>query len=800
MNFSQQQVLINNLIPLVNHAEFDKVFSKATSQFSASERFMLKMELKRLCAPCLRVIDLRGKVDGDCFEFNYKGQIHYLDNIALKRFKQLLDVYSHIYSMGIYEALQATENNFKVMQRNNITPEQAAKRRGIEIQVPVLDMNQYIGRKEERVLLSSPITLISESGVEMPAMSSNLSLTGLRVRLDPKYQIEKGEQLRVRFNGLEQEYANSVLIKGCDYHVLASEIHNKKRVLGLVANNPSDSFVNFLKSFLKSYRGRSRIDVDNMINAVQIKGYEQFYISQATGLPLYFDGKGILKHQLRNRVNTHIISYWKDEQTSRLGQLLNSNRIQDLRRRKQGRVLFYSFTHVHKEVTSYYAASSTELDDDPELQQLFWGFGSRKPSWRVFQFQWHHCSVADMAFRSALPQVEIEQQHNMALAGLKDISLFGMLTDISNPTSLDIYQRHFNVERSPNLLSRFNLDKHASIHVNDVVHEYTQMRKEGRYLHQTGVVLHLDGKDYPCETMDISSAGLQVCSQQPIVNITTDSQVFISLSSFSNRVSSFNLDKLNYTVVNCNQSQTVFNLRVPPDNESLHDGKRFFTKLIRDNKDKLDLVPEIVARESLSRALRGLVSHYCFNRALFLSKHNVHFSACMLTRGIAASSLDQLFNVDELDKHAHLNNLLGRDDLFIHLVTQLRELKLLQSIDPQILYISCNDQGEILQTRQEQALSNAHKTIEFIKTALKHGSVRVVEIRAVRTGRPNRAYFDKELSYISSYAIHRAKQLEDEIWSSFAMFEFVDLTDEVLGQIKASNRLVKARLQSKTQA
>ena len=72
------------------------------------------MELKRLAAPCSRLIDLRGHVTGECKQFEYDGKIHFLDDVAIKAFNKALARYKS-YTFGVYEAAMSTDNNFRII-------------------------------------------------------------------------------------------------------------------------------------------------------------------------------------------------------------------------------------------------------------------------------------------------------------------------------------------------------------------------------------------------------------------------------------------------------------------------------------------------------------------------------------------------------------------------------------------------------------------------------------------------------------------------------------------------------------
>jgi len=77
-------------------------------------------------------------------------------------------------------------------------------------------------------------------------------------------------------------------------------------------------------------------------------------------------------------------------------------------------------------------------------------------------------------------------------------------------------------------------------------------------------------------------------------------------------------------------------------------------------------------------------------------------------------------------------------------------------------------------------LNTAELRAYFIKQALEKGSFFCLQLNISRTNEPDLEYLNTELSYISSYAIHRSKQIEQEIMSVVAAIQYVDITHEVL--------------------
>ena len=91
IDFSKYQKLINSFRGEANKPSFDIKFNQSTTKMAKTEKFLLKMELKRLASACTRSIDLRGLVDGDCRLYEYSGQSHFLDDVAIKVFEENIE-------------------------------------------------------------------------------------------------------------------------------------------------------------------------------------------------------------------------------------------------------------------------------------------------------------------------------------------------------------------------------------------------------------------------------------------------------------------------------------------------------------------------------------------------------------------------------------------------------------------------------------------------------------------------------------------------------------------------------------
>ena len=125
-DLKQYAEIIEQLKPMVNEPEFNQVLLQIGADIPKEKRFLIKMEVKRLAKPCQRTIDLRGHVDGKCNKYVHQGRTHYMDDIAVDKFEEQLRVFGG-YTYGVYEAVQNTENNFRLMREKELIQEREEK-------------------------------------------------------------------------------------------------------------------------------------------------------------------------------------------------------------------------------------------------------------------------------------------------------------------------------------------------------------------------------------------------------------------------------------------------------------------------------------------------------------------------------------------------------------------------------------------------------------------------------------------------------------------------------------------------
>ncbi len=80
----------------------------------------------------------------------------------------------------------------------------------------------------------------------------------------------------------------------------------------------------------------------------------------------------------------------------------------------------------------------------------------------------------------------------------------------------------------------------------------------------------------------------------------------------------------------------------------------------------------------------------------------------------------------------------------------------------------------------------------FAKKAVKKELLFVYRVYISKTGKPDIDYLANELKYVSHYALHKAKDLEETLWSVTAVGDLVDVSDKVMDYFDIETRTLEA--------
>ncbi|MBT0585808.1 PilZ domain-containing protein [Alteromonas oceanisediminis] len=809
--------LIERLKPMINEPEFNQVLNQVASHLSRDRRFLLKMELKRLARPCIRVIDLRGKVDGECRLYEHDGRNHYLDDIAIETFEKQLRLFGE-YTLGVYEAVHRTENNLQLMRKaletqpdstTNETTEQDPLTR---FSIPTTTLLDYPKRDNERMNYAVALELFTEHNNSVMATSMDISRTGMRVKLNSNYLFKPGEKLSVYFRGMEAEYALDKK-QGIEYQILDIERIDREQRLRLVRaeDDVNPAFDHFLEKFIHGNKRRYKVNMDNTVDAIKSKTCEQFYTPRFPSLPVFIDlvdEQYIPRYAMVNDANRQILQYWQDEtDAQRIGFMLNHERIAQMARmpHEQREMFVYVFTHVKDAKVYFYSATRQELNSEPDVSSVYLGFGSRKVSWRVFKLQ-----LTDMTPEQAYSPLSIpdsvsdtvkRQNHPPTprlMARLKHLKHILLVTDITSELGQQRYEKH-GVKRSELVkLKRFGHPRNKLPELVKVFRfKYLEQRLENRYQLRSKVSLRFEDMELEGVSEDVSVQGLRL-ELDSFFHGPVNSRVTIAFPQLQKITKKYKLVNLQYRVVNISADRNVLHLKVI--NESGNVAKQFFEDLIKHNRNRLKTYPDEEEIPGIGHALRCIYAKNVANIAFFIRKDNGRFVPDNVINYGQNTRLARLgqqfaepgeFNLEFLYR--------DRTRQYAFIQEALKQLKVEPNPLERELFIafdpSQEDFNEAIKPRFAEQFLDHEERRTFISTAMKNGQFIAVYVYVSLTGRPDLDTLQSEINYVSVYAIHRAKELEEQLWNVYAMGNLIDITDDVLHRYNIPDEQIAANHQ-----
>ncbi|SNY46602.1 PilZ domain-containing protein [Arsukibacterium tuosuense] len=800
--------VIERMKSLMNSAEFDQVFSLLTSDLPKSKQFLLKMELKRMAQPCDYFIDLRGHVDGEVRPFVYREKTHYMDDKAIQIFENGIKQYGG-YTLGVYEEVMNADNNFRVMHKKETAQRvksalqtnesgddnSSAATPGEQGAAKLVTFGHYVNRTEERMNFGIDVEVkINDS--RFVATTSDLSISGCKLKIPKGRTAEPGDTVTINFTGLEQEFTLDIP-QGIQYTLVDVEQLDKVNYWRLkkLPTEQDQNFSNFLEKFIHGNKRRYKVNLDNTTDAVTTKGYEQFYLPRLNSLPVYLavnEGAVSPRFALTTDYNKSVWHYFLDEQQrSVLITLLSVKRLKPLLAQPgpERSTILYCFTHAAKGKLYYYSATAEELLAAPELRDTFFGFGATKPSWRVFHLNLIKTTAQHATATFTLPKAQQKTEQAEAKPVLsplvqgviKNLRYIASLTDISANNAVNYQQYNYN-PANLSQLNQFGHRKLAQVPPCEAIPvQYINLRAESRYLYKTTVQLHQNEQMVAGFSRDFSTGGLQIETVEP-VKYNKGDIVQLDLVDLQKITSKHQLTQLPYEVMAVSKSHTIMNLRALPTEDG-HTGKQFFQQLIQNNRAKLTLAEETPKYPGLSEALRSMYLKALNNFAFYLHRKGIRYELNVIAQGATPNALHTLLLQHSKNGPLDLELLLKNSTANLQFAQQLKAMKRFDPPKSYELYIKAPrttaTSAASLESYYDYEFDNEQQKQAFITNTLREATLFAFRLFLSRTGRPDTDYIAREISYISVYAIHRAKTLEEELWSVAGVGDAVDISKEL---------------------
>lgn len=816
--------IIEKLKPFVNEPDFNKLLGQYASNLPNHKRFLIKMELKRLARPCTRVIDLRGRVSGECELFEHDNITHFLDETARDVFEQEVQMYGE-YTLGVYESVTNTENNYRVMQQKedeeqaNVVPA-SSEETPQEVEE---DTNQYIvpshsfayqaQRSEERMNFAVTIELFSELNKSTQGTTIDLSVSGLQFKTEQKELFRVGDTYSVFFRGLEKEYALDKR-NGIHYTVAKVEKTGKEQRIGLKRDENSKTayFTTFLEQFIKGNKRRYKVNIDNTLQAIRSKTYEQYYIPNFTSFPVYIENlNGVYSPRfvLTNDCNKSGIYYWTNEHNElSLSYLLNPRRITHAIKKGLDEFYIYAFNNISGEKVFFYSISTAEIDSDNALVRVFQGFASKKASWRMYKVQLTEVDLNQSYRPLSLPNdigdnVKRENQPPppRLLAKLKNITHVALVTEVSDETSMQAYQRQPVAKSHLPLIKKLG---HSRTQVQPQVglfrFKYQNLRVEHRFQLRTPVVLSHLGADITGITDDVSPGGLRIELDTHFTGgqFSIVEAAFPKLQSMTDK---YTLKGLSYEVRNVSKDGRVLNLKTFQEEYDTETpvATQFFNELIKSNRSKLKMDKDEEEFPGMGEALKNIYANNVQNIGFFIRKEGIKLVPDAMTLPATETPLLRLFQYGIEPESDSMNIYplycaLGRDKNFLN--DSLKNMRMSNKPITRDLYIRFDPfqdtPEEAIKGRFTDTFDTLEEQKDYANLALSNGQFYAIKIFIARTGRPDTDVLRLEMGYVNMYAQHKVKSLEEGLWDVAGVGDIIDMTDETLRRLGFKKEVIQA--------
>lgn len=798
--------LIKSIVPYYHDNTFNDRFEHMTRDLSKSRRFLVKMEVNRLHTECHRNIDLRGRVEGSCVEYQHDGLTHHLDPVAIDVFEEAISVYTK-YTTGVFEEVTNTQNSYREKQQQQDKQRRDALQQSAmpatktantaaseEViipphHIPVLHLTDFKLRAEERVNILAKITIRLSNGHNIDGITSNLSVHGAKVKLTGAVRITDGDTLYIKFLHLTDPETNDPIDLDIIYQVINIEHHNNQSWFGLKRQHQDANIDQLLAGFIKQQRKNIATDVEHVVDAIRSLGYQQIYLNRLSGLPIFF---GVEQEQynalftLCNNHNREILSYWKNQQNLiKINGLLTNSRLKHLTNKETpNNATAYCFTHISKGKKFFYSATDFELEQSG-LSDLFFHFGANKDSWKVYQLYATSIDEHQWQLPEVLPQhlIAKEQltldQHKHMLK-LHNISLMTYLVDITDAHNQACYAERLPSDHKLNQLQRYGHKDAVTVGLDIIETNNHAQRSEDRFTYQTKIVIAHKKKQYHGATIDFSVHGMQISMKHSIA-LNKGDIVHLEMPLLEKVSGKKELSSLEYELMRITPDGRTLNLRITK-NPAFEHGPKLIYRIIKKNQHKL--TAQVAPPTNLTKSINLFYCHHIDCLPLVISKLGNNYKISHAIEPAPNNKLFNLFNVlSNTPDYCNVSVISAHNTFKEVFGNTLMQLTAAAPAAHKEIYIHLHDDPTTNSYRAELTLfeqfDSHEQHHEFIKKARRQGQLFAIRIMISRSYEMNYKQLSRELIYAAKQASFKTRQLQAELDAVVAVAELVDISGEI---------------------
>ncbi|MBD0787514.1 PilZ domain-containing protein [Vibrio sp. Y2-5] len=782
MQQSEILSLAERLIPAYKSADFEQLLNKFTGGQPPSVKLLVKMELNRVMAPCTKSIDLRGRVQGECREYELDGRKHWLDDVAFNTYHKSIKKFGG-YTEGVWENLINTRNNFRVMkQKGTMNKGKSATVDG-SFEVEPVKLGYDLKRLENRLKINTQVKIHLPSTEQVVhGLSVDLSASGAKFKVPSAFNYKLGDTIWVQFTELTKSTKLEELNKPIEYRVLGvDESYDNDSIKYLRALKLSDSPIieKVIEESLKNNSQKARHDNQDKIIRARTRGYEHIYLKHTCNLPVFFSGSE-LKLALLTENNHPIWQYWHDERNQQsLSSLFNQTRMDMLTKPgvSGSNNVLYAFKHEHQDKTFFFSMMMPEATSDQ--RKLFWHVGARKESWKAFRL-----SVFELS------QAEREElaNHSSELANQSQkLTHCGVLQEISDFSSAKDYLLVDKPQLPTSDLNPFRHPRKVIGSPTGIYFDARSRRKEPRYTLKTPVNISLNEQLLgEGASVDLSKRGLNVIVNTPL-QLKAGDMINIDFLELKLYDKNLPLNHVPYHVIRISPEGQRLHLMIDENAQTMKT-IAFFNSIIESNQDKLKPKEEVLPSPQLLEGLHNILLDKIVSAPIFVEKSGpslkpkvigVNYPLPAHLALLAKLGQEGQISLEPIFK-GHTNTLLATP------------MKRIDGAEAQYneVYIAALKFGSRIQSIETRLLSdfaNTKERIKFIQKAQFMGEIIILRLCGAPVFDPFTVLLRRDIDELAQISLHQAKNLEKEISTIVGYGEIIDITEEVLIRLELTN-------------
>ncbi|WP_165310373.1 PilZ domain-containing protein [Vibrio ziniensis] len=782
MQQSEILSLAERLIPAYKSADFEQLLNKFTGGQPPSVKLLVKMELNRVMTPCTKSIDLRGRVQGECREYDLDGRKHWLDDVAFNSYHKNIKKFG-AYTEGVWESLINTRNNFRVMkQQGTLNQSKNATIEG-SFEVEPIKLGYDLKRLENRLRLNTQVKIHLPSNEQVVhGLSVDLSASGAKFKVPSAFNYKLGDTIWVQFTELSKSTQVEGLNKPIEYRVLGvdeSYDNDAVKYLRTLKLSESEIIEKVIAISLKNNSQKARHDNQDKIIRARTRGYEHIYLKHTCNLPVFFSGNE-LKLALLTENNHSLWQYWHDERNQQsLSSLFNQSRMEMLTKPgvSGSNNVLYAFKHEHQDKTFFFSMMMPEATS--EQRKLFWHIGARKESWKAFRLSVFELSEQERE-ELAAHSTELANQSNK-------LTHCGILQEISDFSSSKDYLLVDKPQLPSSALNSFRHPRKVLGAPTGIYFDARSRRKEPRYRLKTPLNVIQNGQVLgDGATVDLSKRGLNVLMNSP-VQLKAGDMINIDYLELKLYDKNLPLNNVPYQVIRIGPEGQRLHLMIDETAQTMK-MIAFFNSIIENNQDKLKPKEEILPSPQLLEGLHNILLYKIVSAPIFVEKSGPSLKPKVIGVNYPLPSHLVLFaklgqegqlSLEPIFK-GHTNTLLATP------------MKRIDGAEAQYneVYIAAIKFGTRIQSVETKLLSDFATTrerIKFIQKAQLMGEIFVLRLCGAPVFDPFTVLLKRDLDELTQISAHQAKTLEKEIGSISGYGEIIDVTEEVLIRLELTN-------------